>query len=145
MSYIYTYKKLVTSTPQDIYGPHETPKISGYKIVDFRPPKEDEIYVINTIGSKDHLTRITHSCCDFLADAPRYIVKKLATIPETLSYMITVNDVYGGPVEIPDGYRFVDFRKLRRGELFLPFYNTNSVDKCAGSSTSYPRIIVEKI
>jgi len=76
---------------------------------------------------------------------PDYIVEKITTIPETLSYMVTVNDVYGGPVEIPDGYRFVDFRKLRRGELFLPFYNTNSVDKCAGSSTSYPRIIVEKI
>ena len=152
MSYTYTYKKPVlvdtTITPQDIYGPHETPKISGYKIVDFRPPKKGERYLVNNnLQSCVHLTAV--DICygdDVFADYnPRYIVEKTTIIPETLSHMVTVNDVYGGPVEIPDGYRFVDFRKLRRGELFLPFYNTNSVDKCAGSSTSYPRIIVEKI
>jgi len=152
MSYTYTYKKPVlvdtTITPQDIYGPHETPKISGYKIVDFRPPKKGERYLVNNnLQSCVHLTAV--DICygdDVFADYnPRYIVEKTTIIPETLSHMVTVNDVYGGPVEIPEGYRFVDFRPLCKGELYLENTDVTSVDTSVFTYTDYPRIIVEKI
>lgn len=146
MPYTYTYKKPVIITPQDIYGPHETPKISGYKIVDFRPPKKGERYLVNNnLQSCVHLTAV--DICygdDVFADYnPRYIVEKTTTIPETLSHMVTVHDVYGGPVEIPDGYRFVDFRPTREQDLYLAYDDPTRVT--SGYNNFTPRIIVEKI
>lgn len=146
MSYKYTYEK--TITPQDIYGPHETPKIDGYKIVDFRPPKFNEWYIkcYGLYGLSGEARKVA-VCGDgqmFLEYDARYILEKTEIIPGDLGCEITVQDVYNSPVEIPEGYRFVDFRPTRRNDLFLACQDTK-IMQAFGDDTFSPRIIVEKI
>lgn len=147
MPYTYTYTKPVIITPQDIYGPHETPKIPGYKIVDFRPPKKGEKYLINnSLKSSTHLIGVD-TCYDdqvFANANARYILEKTEIIPGDIGYKITVQDVYNKPVEIPEGYRFVAFRPTRHNDLFLAWWDTKIMQAFGDYSLS-PRIIVEKI
>lgn len=141
MPYTYTYTKPVIITPQDIYGPHETPKIPGYKIVDFRPPKLEELYIRHPLTSWPQKL-ICGDAKVFRESDPRYILEKTEIIPGDLGCKITVNAIYKKPVEIPDGYRFVDFRPPRRNDLFLAW---GTILQAFEDYTVSPRIIVEKI
>jgi len=125
----------------------EIPK--GYKAVDFRYPKQGEMYLwcagAAMKASDDH-------SCDYgnpliiLSKIPDPIIIKGSVEYSTKS---TVCDIYSQDVNIPEGYEFVDFRPANQGEYFIPFFNTTAVDyansEWAAKNATNARIIVRKV
>ena len=76
--------------------------------------------------------------------------KRKEFVPFNLSYdptPIVVEEIYGSAVEIPEGWKFEAFRKVRRGEDFL-LRGSHGVCKAGyheiGEMEGEPRIIVKK-
>lgn len=137
------YKKITTITLKDVYGLNEKTLASivehdGYKIKEFRPPKLGDYYLSPV--SLEIIYNLGKSI-----KQPCLIVEKTeAVISKNEKAAITVADVYGSDVTIPEGYRYVAFRLVKEDDLFISIHtqkvlvNDIFTDGC-------PRIIVEKI
>ena len=139
-NYKYTY--LETKTPEDIYSNQYLaagiPK--GYIVEAFRPPKSGELF-LSDVG-----TVMQRHCTPYTND-PRFILKKSPEIilgsEETT---ISVKEVYGSDVTIPEGWKFVRFGPPSGGDYYLNSLDPTMReywDKFMGKLDS-PRIIVTK-
>jgi len=113
-----TFTKIITI--RDIYGT-DTPEIpKGYKAVDFRYPKQGEMYLWS-IGTAMKAGDDHHEKCG----SPLIILSKLpdpVVVKGNVEYeapVSTVTKIYFSDVTIPEGYEFVDFRPPANGETFI--------------------------
>lgn len=132
-------------TPTEIYNrPGGIPQVpEGYEVSDFRPaaghPGEVWLGVegyVYTSGS---------------TSGPRFILKEKPKPREVIpastytQAYYDVGQIYGrNSVTIPEGWRFVGFRKPCFGEAIISTYDLGMVEVTTGDGFT-PRIIVEKI
>lgn len=101
---------------------------------DFRCPKNGESY-FDADGEK-RVALTEHGWV-------RTLISKTQAISGKTPATITVQDVYGGDMEIPDGYKFVKFGIPKATELLLSRRDHSIISVTAEWDS--PRIIVEKI
>ena len=139
-------KSTYTVTIEEIYPQYKVienisiPKdFEGYEITEFRPPKNGE-WFIGTGGLAMH----AHST-EFFSGQPRAILKPNPNFVEATleSLPVTVNDIYKGGIKLPPGYKFLAFRMVNLGDMFVNC-DTKMVTKVnyVGNIPTGPRIIV---
>ena len=136
-----------TYTIKDIYNTSNPEIPEGYKATEFRFAKEGEYYLYRSGGNyisqravADHLGR-PHI---ILTPLPSPVVVK-GNVENTIT--ITVKDIYGSDVQLPEGYEFVDFRSPGKEEIFINLGGTCGMyisEVCSKSNTKDSRIIVKK-
>lgn len=101
----------------------------GYEIVGFRIAEPGEWFLstsmIPCLAEKRHINY-------------RIILKKKTS-------KITVRDVYGSSVTIPEGYEFVDFRPLVKGDLYITIFHSRGVLEHQYTDSTDPRIVIRRI
>jgi hypothetical protein len=128
-------------TPSDVYSSRILNNASpaGYKIMEFRPPKRGELFITDS-GFVNTL-----EIPDYGKECPRFILKKTAEIilgcEET---SISVKEVYGKDMEIPEGYKYVGFRPPKLEEHYLTLHGVINTAPNSVAYTNMPRIIVTK-
>jgi hypothetical protein len=77
---------------------------------------------------------------------PRLILKKAQreTVIKSIICTVSVQDVYGKDMEIPEGYKFIAFRRVMRGEEYLTSNGLVNTSFGAADYFNTPRIIVTK-
>ena len=134
--YAYNYTEILT--PAEVYPARvlSAGSPAGYSITDFRPPKLGETFLADGGGCYT-------ATCNYKKNSPRFILKKLPEIvlgcEET---SISVKEVYGGDVKIPEGWKYESFRIPKDGETYI---STSDTVYTAGHGFTSPRIIVKKV
>lgn len=137
-TYIKEFRITQTFTVKEVYD-KEVFIPDGYKFVDFRPPREGELFV-PVWGMV--VQKVLES--DYKDDEPRVIVVKDESIVDPdLTVTLKVSDVYLTVPKIPPGFRFVRFGVPTPKELYISV-NAHVVFIADRLYTS-PRIIVEEI
>lgn len=141
----YSYQISRTITPTEVYG-KENPEVpEGYEIVDFRPPKKGENFLV--------FYESAPASFNFGETEPRFILKKkIQTLDISgLSHSVKAADVYGKEKTIlspPEGYEFTgEFRNPKAGEyVYLGVGATWSPQiNDPESWTESPRLILRKL
>lgn len=120
--------------------------VDCYGKPDFAYPKDDEFFLTDMGGvlQKDNFVTWREK---------RFILKKkVIVVPAAQQYTPppqktwTVQEVYGGEVTIPIGWKYMDFRPAASGENYMDSYRNAMppvIQNCAGASIG-PRIIVKR-
>lgn len=119
--------------------------IAHYDVVDINTPKRGDLF-LTTLG-KVALVEYGYS------GPPVLIVRrKRQLVDSKLCTPIAVDDIYDRPVEIPDGYEFVDFRSPISGDTIIDSSRRQLVleigDNCEHRNYKRfysPRVIIRKV
>lgn len=136
----YTYTTTHSISVEDTYDIACMDIPTGYEVIAFRPPCLGELFIPCFGGMRTAVEHFTHS-------NPRLILRakpKPEVLPENYSVMVSVKDIYGGPVTIPEGWRFVRFARVIDKEYFIPDYHGEPSQHKAGHGDKV-RIIVERV
>lgn len=115
MVYSAAQKSVLHITSVDVYGREDVTIPEGYEIAEFRQPKEGEI-----ILTKVEAFRTTPKAIPASSDVegPRFILRK--------TVRNTPYEVYGTSAVIaPEGYKLDQFKKLEKGDIFIPYKGNN--------------------
>lgn len=141
-------------TPFEVYGFMEPTIPSGYVVDEFRPPKKGEFF-LPTYEVYRRRPDAVKSMINF--EDPRLILRpkeyvasegaNVVTVLEDIHVVKpTIKQVYGvDDPKIPDGFRTVDFRRPKAGEQYLGTHENVATACRDHTSSSYPRLILEKL
>ena len=120
-----------TISIKDVYGTDNPEIPKGYKALEFRLANRGEHYFYG---------RCVLRAGDDHQDSPYIILSKLpdpvvikGNVENTFQSTITVAEIYGDDVLIPEGYEFVDFRVPVDGE----YYCSNNLGKVDLATSLY--------
>ena len=140
----FKYSMMREVTPEEIYRMDNiyTYIPAEYEVVDFRPPSKGEYYL--TYNSSPSVVKYLHIDC-FDLNTPRLILrKKQEVISPNTSITLTVEEIYGGPVTIPEGWKFKEFDLPKADEHFISRTEDRSI--VSSSLPIYsPRIIITRV
>ena len=142
-TYVYTEEK----TPHDVYDAKLLKNLNlpqNFQIIDFRPPVANEWFLA------DHGAPMRCLDVTYAKYSPRFILKKLHEIVRGCEETsISVKEVYGGDVKIPEGWKFERFGIPKQNDFTL-VRGTMMVSSlpwgCNSVPADYlPRIILKKV